>query len=70
MKCPKFVAAMLASGMGIDPVEAECDKEECAWWDKRGEVCIMYSFAVWLFELQETLKAIKDKMPYEARFRK
>lgn len=63
MKCPKYVAAMLASGQGVYPIEAECDKEECAWWNKTQGECNLVTIAVELFNVSGFLNDIRDRMP-------
>jgi hypothetical protein len=43
MKCPLFMAMQYALADRICPSEAECLREECAWWDGVNDTCVIHS---------------------------
>ena len=46
----------------------DCVKEECAWWDKADEQCIIHRLFTVADVLQYFLKDIRDKMPRGQHF--
>ena len=63
MKCPLIkVDDHERSGYPV-PIAPECLKEECAWWSKSFELCDINILCQELYELRETLRDMRDKMP-------
>lgn len=50
--------------------DLDCLKEECAWWQKDLENCIIYQAGMEIGTLCLFLEDIKDKMPKEFQFGK
>jgi len=41
----------------------ECDGEECAWWQKELQNCIIYQLGMEIGVIASFLEDIKDKLP-------
>lgn len=64
MKCPLLRAGFYANPNIDISVNADCLKEECAWWDEKRLCCEYRSTRIELSRLVERLDAIVKKMPY------
>ena len=70
MKCPLFVMSYVMKVGDAPTHQADCIKEECAWWVKASESCAIEAIPRIIGFLGSELKGIKDKMPHEEQFRK
>jgi len=70
MKCPLIIGL---AGYNPDEdvlTEADCLKEECAWYQKDLENCIVYQAGMELGVLLTFIEDLVNKMPHEKQFRK
>ena len=70
MKCPLLGLDEQNRPWAQKANQTECLKEECAWWDKQNECCVINSIASHLGSIWLNLSFIFDKMPHEGQFRK
>ena len=63
MKCPLILMAYLHRTGEVPTTQADCFKEECAWWVKSSQSCAMEAIPRIIGYLGSELKGIKDKMP-------
>ena len=64
MNCPKYVAAAISYQGNTADIDVICDKEECAWWDRTDDKCVILQLAFELDKVQDRLERIWDKMPH------
>ena len=70
MKCPLFVMSYMLKVGEAPTHQADCLKEECAWWDTAYELCVLRSIARLLDGVLMDLNQIRDKMPHAGQFLK
>lgn len=61
MKCPKFVAAAIASNRAQNDSVLDCIEEECALWFKETDRCAMLELAGATCAVAEHLSVLRDK---------
>ena len=64
MKCPLILHAILTSAGRLDWKEADCIKEECAWWSVETNQCDPTGLIPWLRDIDQRLVDLVDKMPH------
>lgn len=70
MKCPLFQAGWLMKDNVGTSSEADCLKEDCAWWNSELNQCDPTGLLPWLKNIEGHLEELVDKMPHEEQFRK
>jgi len=70
MKCPLFVTDYMLKVGEAPTHQADCLKEECAWYQKDLENCIVYQAGMELGVLLTFIEDLVNKMPHENQFRK
>lgn len=68
MKCPLLMSEIRRKRDIVTYFQADCLKEECAWWDSTMRQCVMLSFVDVTTDVQVTLRAIFEKTPHEKGF--
>ena len=63
MKCPLILMAWLYKTGVMPQKQADCFKEECAWWNGELEACAMVALVIDIGSLAEILSAIGAKLP-------
>jgi len=70
MKCP-LVFSSNVTGMGEQRfVFADCLKEECAWWARNIDECVINAHYRVFSSILNRLDSIETRMPYEGQFRR
>jgi len=70
MKCPLLQVAWMVNNKTESHEVFDCLKEECAWWDKTAENCVVLQLAFELDEVHCWLEKLADKMPHEEQFKR
>ena len=70
MKCPLLCLAKPLEITHKEPTEADCLKEECAWWLEDISMCALKDLALETRYIQFRLQDMLAKMPHEEQFRK
>ncbi|GAI74011.1 unnamed protein product [marine sediment metagenome] len=70
MKCPLSITGELTADKEFIGAAADCLKEECAWWDRTAEKCVVLQLAFEIDKVSDRLERIWDKMPHERQFRR
>ena len=65
MKCPLLQAGWLMKDNVGTSSEADCLKEECAWWDREAQECALLSIGARLGTLCDAAYELIEKMPEE-----
>jgi len=65
MKCPLFRAVNITSEFDSNWTGDDCLKEECAWWDRTAEKCVMLQLAFELDEVHTSIEELVNKMHHE-----
>ena len=65
MKCPLFIMSYMLKVGDAPTHQADCLKEECAWWDQVNSQCGFGSLVVELRYLAAFLADVRDRMPYK-----
>ena len=55
MKCPLFVMSYMLKVGEAPTHQAECIKEECAWWDKDRGVCAVLTLIKRLNQIENAI---------------
>ena len=70
MKCPLRYERRFDEDGDIIQSQADCLKEECAWWVDKDNECALRCIGGWLVGLVATIDRIAEKMPHEGQFRR
>lgn len=65
MKCPLMMAGGFASNEKHTWGDVNCIEEECAWWDRQGDMCSLLCQGRALTFILARLAGIEDKMPHK-----
>lgn len=63
MKCPLIGIANPAEWRRESPTEADCLKEDCAWWQPEHGHCVITSYLETCEKVASYLKSIDSKLP-------
>ena len=63
MKCPLIGVANPAEWRRESPTEADCLKEECAWWSEEHNQCDPTGLLPWLIHIESSISEIASKIP-------
>lgn len=70
MKCPLTLIAFAKGETVIRSGLMDCQKEECAWWNKRDQECSFLTSSKLLNEIAGDLADMKKLMPTWRQFGK
>ena len=62
MKCPLTIIAFAKGETVVRSGLLDCNKEECAWWDKDKGMCFRASETMELRFIRSLLREIRDKI--------
>ena len=68
MKCPLILMAYLHRTGEVPTTQADCFKEDCAWWNKFTNECAVPMLALELNHLRAAIENMRDKMPTKDSF--
>lgn len=68
MICPILEVSYRIAKPGEVTLDTECLQEDCAWWQKELQNCIIYQMGMEIGTITCFLEEIKDKMPHVAQF--
>ena len=68
MKCPFMGLLKRVEIDKIEPMFGDCLQEECAWWQKELQNCIIYQLGMEIGTLCYLIEEIKEKMPHAVQF--
>ncbi len=70
MKCPLSMVMLGSYSTNVMVEPRDCLKEECAWWQKEMENCIIYQIGMFMGVLASQVDDIGRKMPHLEQFKR
>ncbi len=70
MLCPILSAPTARTAFTEHFADVNCLKEECAWWQKEMENCIIYQIGMFMGVLASQVDDIGRKMPHLEQFKR